>query len=72
MLGQPAVTVNHLSERLRVSKPAAQTAINQLVAADVLVPVNNFRRNRVWVAEDVTAALDAFAQRSGRRGVPTS
>ncbi len=72
VLGQPAVTVNYLSDRLQVSKPAAQTAINQLVIAGVLLPVNNFRRNRVWVAEDVTGALDAFAQRSGRRGVPTS
>ncbi len=67
VMGQPAVTVNYLADRLGVSKPAAQTAIDHMVAADVLTPANNFRRNRVWVASEVTAALDAFAQRSGRR-----
>lgn len=67
VLGQPAVTVNYLADRLNVSKPAAQTAIDHMITAEVLVPANNFRRNRVWVASEVTAALDAFAERSGRR-----
>lgn len=67
VMSQPAVTVNHLAERLGVSKPAAQTAIDQMVAAEVLSPTNNFRRNRVWVADEVLEALDAFAERAGRR-----
>lgn len=67
VMSQPAVTVNHLADSLGVSKPTAQTAIDQMVAAEVLVPANNFRRNRVWVAGEVVEALDDFAERAGRR-----
>lgn len=67
VMSQPAVTVNRLAERLGISKPAAQTAIDQMVAAEVLAPANNFRRNRVWVAGEVVEVLDAFAERAGRR-----
>ncbi len=72
VMGQPAVTVNYLADRLRVSKPAAQTAIDHMVTADVLTPANNFRRNRVWMADEVTTALDEFAERSGRRRLDAS
>lgn len=67
VMSQPAVTVNHLAERLGISKPAAQTAIDQMVAAEVLTLANNFRRNRVWVAGEVVEVLDDFAERAGRR-----
>lgn len=50
VLSQPAVTVNHLAAALNVFKPTAKTAIEHMVAGDVLVPANSFRRNRVWVA----------------------
>lgn len=67
VMSQPAVTVNHLADALKVSKPTAQTAIDHMVAGEVLVPVNNFRRNRVWAAGEVVDALDDFAARAGRR-----
>ncbi|MDP3968598.1 MAG: Fic family protein [Nocardioides sp.] len=67
VMSQPAVTVNHLAQRLGISKPAAQTAIDQMVAGEVLTPVNSYRRNRVWVAGEVVAVLDEFAERAGRR-----
>ena len=70
VMSQPAVTVNYLSERLRVSKPTAQAAIDQMVSAGILAPANNFRRNRVWVVSEVIDALDAFAERAGRRRFP--
>lgn len=71
VMSQPAVTVNLVAERLNVSKPAAQTAIDQMVTAGVLTPANNFRRNRVWVADEVVEVLDAFAHRAGRRRFAT-
>ena len=71
VMSQPAVTVNVLAERLNTSKPAAQTAIDQMVAAGALTPANNFRRNRVWVADEVVEVLDAFAHRAGRRRFAT-
>lgn len=67
VMSQPAVTVNHVADRLGISKPTAQTAIDQMVAAEVLSPANNFRRNRVWVAGEIVEVLDEFAERAGRR-----
>lgn len=67
VLSQPAVTVSHVAQKLDVTAPAAQTAIDQMVAAGALTPANANRRNRVWIATEVTAALDAFAERAGRR-----
>jgi Fic family protein len=66
---QPAVTVAVVQQAAKVSQPAAQSAINQLVDVGVLTQHNEFRRNRVWVAPDVLQALDAFAQRAGRRSI---
>ena len=42
-------------------------AIAQLVEADVLVETTGAKRNRVWVAKEVTAALDDFGRRIGGR-----
>lgn len=67
VMSQPAVTVNYLAQRLGVSKTSAQSAIDLMVAANIVSPVNRYRRNRVWVAEDVLNALDSFAERARRR-----
>lgn len=67
VISQPAVTVQYLSGHLGVSAPAAQHAVDQMVAAEILVPVGNRKRNRVWTANDVVLSLDDFAQRAGRR-----
>ena len=68
LLRQPAVSVTTIRNSIEVSQPAAQNAIDQLVLAGILTSVSAKRRNRVWVASEVTAALDAFAVRAGRRG----
>ncbi len=68
LVGQPAVTIRFIQESTAVSQPAAQNAVNQLVTAGVLTPASENRRNRVWVATEVIAALDDFAARAGRRG----
>ena len=64
----PRTTVRWIQEHARVSQPATQRAVDQLVEAGVLAPAGANRRNRVWVAEEVVAALDDFAARAGRRG----
>lgn len=68
LISQPAVTVRFVQEKTAVSQPASQNAIDQLVETGVLTPAGANRRNRVWVANGVIAALDEFAARVGRRG----
>ena len=41
--------------------------VERLVAADVLTEMTSARRNRIWVATEVTSELDDFARRIGRR-----
>jgi len=67
LLSQPAVTVAHVEAVTGVALSAAQRAIEQLEGAGVLTRTNENRRNRVWIAPDVIEALDAFAERVGRR-----
>jgi hypothetical protein len=68
LISQPAVTIRFIQESTGVSQPAAQNAVDQLVTAGVLAQASESRRNRVWVAAEVIAALDDFAARAGRRG----
>jgi Fic family protein len=66
LVRQPAVTVKFVHEAAGVSTPAAQRAVDQLVAAGIVVPASANRRNRVWIAEGIIGALDEFAARAGR------
>ncbi|MDY6054523.1 Fic family protein [Micrococcus sp.] len=66
IVGQPAVTVEHVATALGVSRPAAQRAVEQLVTIGALQLLNAQRRNRVWLATEVLACLDEFAARAGR------
>jgi Fic family protein len=68
LLSQPAVAVKHVQQHLGVSQPAAQRAVDQLVEAGTLKQLSTGKRDRVWIAREVIAALDDFAARSGRRG----
>ncbi|GAA1316380.1 Fic family protein [Leucobacter albus] len=66
LLRQPAVTAQLVADELRVSIPAAQSAIDRFVAHGQLRQTNEWRRNRIWVAHGVLAALDGFAARARR------
>lgn len=68
LIGQPVVTIRFIQDSTGVSQPAAQNAVDHLVAAGVLAPASDNRRNRAWVATEVILALDDFAARAGRRG----
>lgn len=52
-----------------VSRPVANNAIKTLSQRDILTRANAGTRFRKWVAVDITAALDSFAERSGRRSL---
>ncbi len=65
--GQPAITSAYLIAALGISDTAARRAIDQAVAAKILTPNDDKKRNRVWLARDIVAVLDEFAIRAGRR-----
>jgi Fic family protein len=67
LLRQPAVTAQGAQRELDVSKPTIFSLIDTLESAGVLVKARGEERNRAWVATDVVAVLDRFAQRAGRR-----
>ncbi|MEZ5218001.1 MAG: Fic family protein [Ilumatobacteraceae bacterium] len=70
LLGEPpAVTSTLVADRLGVSIPAALNAIGRLEDAGIVVNAKGQERNRAWVAVDVIAVLDRFADRGGRRNL---
>ncbi len=70
LLGQPVVTVNAIAERLKVTFPAANDAVTELIALDILRPATQQRRHRVFHAHEVMNALytglDAAIEDAGR------
>ena len=58
ILGNPVITANLLKERLQVSFPAANTAIEQLLEQQILKPIDKIGRSRAFVAHEVIARLD--------------
>jgi Fic family protein len=67
LLNQPAVNVAYVESATGVALSAAQRAVGQLEDAEILKRTSGSRRNRVWIAQDVIDALDAFAEHVGRR-----
>lgn len=67
LLSQPAVTSAVVQEATGLSQPAADNVIGRLREAGILTKAAGARRYVVWVATDVTKALDDFADRARRR-----
>lgn len=70
LMRQPGVNSNVVEGALGVSRPAALNAISKLEDVGVLVKASGQERNRAWIAVDVVAALDRFAEAGGRRPRP--
>jgi Fic family protein len=64
---EPALTAEMVSQHTGASPATAYRAVERLEAADILTAAGKIRGTRVWVAPDIIAALDAFADRAGRR-----
>ncbi len=67
LLQQPVIDSPTVMATLGVPAMTADRAISTLVEAGVLSKVSGNYRNRKYAANEVLAALDAFATRSGRR-----
>ncbi|WP_309075842.1 Fic family protein [Paenarthrobacter sp.] len=63
---EPALTAEMVAEHTGASLATAYRAVERLEEAGVLASAGKIRGARVWVAPDIIAALDAFADRAGR------
>lgn len=57
-----------LEQELGIDSTNAHRYLNPLTEVGILVETTSGPRNRVWRSPEVLAALDAFAERAGRRG----
>jgi Fic family protein len=67
VLQHPVLDNSLIQRELDVSVMGAEAALTDLVGIGALQEITGGRRNRRYAATDVLAALDAFAQRAGRR-----
>jgi hypothetical protein len=67
LIRQPVVDAATVAAELGIAPQNAQRVITPMAEAGVLVEFTGFGRNRMWQANDVLAAIDAFAERAGRR-----
>lgn len=65
---QPVVNGKLLEERLGLSGPTIWRQMQVLEEAGVVQGFDKFKRGRHWRSDEILAALDSFADRSGRRG----
>ena len=65
---RPVVNAVLVGQELGIESTNAHRYLNPLTEAGILVEATSGPRNRVWRAPEVLAALDAFADRAGRRG----
>ena len=69
LLRQPVVNVGVVAQECGVAPHNVYRTLEPLLEAEVLV-ASEARRDRIWWAPEVLAAVDAFAARAGRRGRP--
>ena len=67
VLGPPVLDNALVQRELGVSAMGADAALTELVKISALEEITGGRRNRRYAATQVLAALDAFAERAGRR-----
>jgi DNA-binding IclR family transcriptional regulator len=65
---RPVVNAALLTEELGIDSTNVHRYLNPLTEAGIIVETTSEPRNRVWRSPEVLAALDAFAERAGRRG----
>lgn len=64
---RPVVNAALLAEELGIDATNAHRYLTPLAEAGILVETTGGSRNRVWRSPEVLDALDAFAERAGRR-----
>jgi Fe2+ or Zn2+ uptake regulation protein len=63
------VNAQLVSNQLNVAISNVYRYLDPLVEAKIIVEFTDQARNRAWLAPEVLSALDAFAERAGRRAL---
>jgi ribosomal protein S25 len=53
----PAVTINQVAKRLRVTYPTAELLVRNLIAANILTADKTRRRNRIFHASEILSLV---------------
>lgn len=61
------VNAEVLESKLGLDYRRQKRALDALEEAGIVVGVNKFKKGRFWRAPEMLEALDAFAERAGRR-----
>jgi Fic family protein len=69
LVRQPVFNALTLQRELGITTGNARRYIDPLVEARVIVEFTDRTRNRAWRAPEILRALDAFAERAGRRNL---
>lgn len=67
---QPVVNAAALQDKLGLDYRRAKRAMDELESVGIVVGVDKFKQGRFWRAPAMLDALDAFADRAGRRVKP--
>jgi Fic family protein len=67
LIQQPVISASQNAALGRRDVSSIYRAIDLLVDQGILSEITESKRNRVWVAKEVTAALDEFSRRLGQR-----
>ncbi|MBK9070964.1 MAG: Fic family protein [Myxococcales bacterium] len=67
LLRRPVVNARLVADELELAVGNVHRYVKPLLDGGVLIESSDAKRNQVWRAPDVLAALDAFAARTGRR-----
>lgn len=69
LIKRPVVNAQLISDELNIAINNAYRYLDPLVEAKIIVEFTDRARNRAWRAPEVLSALDAFAERAGRRAL---
>jgi Fic family protein len=71
LIKRPVVNAQLIHSQLNIPINNVYRYLTPLIEAGVIVEFTDQARNRAWRATEVLSALDAFAERAGRRALPT-
>jgi Fic family protein len=69
LIKRPVINAQLVSDQLHIAIGNVYRYLDPLVEARIIVEFTDRGRNRAWRAPEVLSALDAFAERAGRRAL---